>query len=57
VKLVGAHLPVWSFIGISLTLALCAGFATYFLIERPMTRFFSRKKKVAPISTLAISAT
>jgi peptidoglycan/LPS O-acetylase OafA/YrhL len=57
VKLVGVHLPVWSFIGISLTLALCAGLATYFLIERPMTRFFSRKKRVAPISKLAISAT
>ena len=56
VKLVGTHLPVWSFMFIGLTLALAVGLGTYFLFERPMTRFFSRKKEPKAKATLAVSA-
>jgi exopolysaccharide production protein ExoZ len=57
VKLIGAHLPVWSSMATGLTLALAAGRGTYFLFERPMTRFFSRTKGPKAKASFAVLAT
>jgi peptidoglycan/LPS O-acetylase OafA/YrhL len=57
VKLIGEHLPVWSFMATGLMLALAVGLCTYFLFERPMTHFFSRKKGPKTRATLVVAAT
>ena len=41
IKLVGTHLPVWTFTLLCPVLALAAGLACYYLAERPLLKLFS----------------
>jgi exopolysaccharide production protein ExoZ len=41
-KVVGTHLPVWSFTLACLVMGLAVGFACYYLAERPMLAYFSK---------------
>ena len=52
VKVIGAHLPVWSFMAISCVLAIMVGLVVYFIFEKPMTRFFTAKKQNRSVSRL-----
>ena len=44
-KLIGTHLPVWSFTIIGIFAALSAGLVLYALVERPLTNYFGRHRK------------
>jgi exopolysaccharide production protein ExoZ len=43
VKLIGDALPEWMFVPVCIVAALAGGIAVYVIVERPMTRYFSRK--------------
>jgi exopolysaccharide production protein ExoZ len=44
VKIIGTHLPVWSFTVACLALAVTVGLACYYLAERPLLKLFSPRK-------------
>jgi exopolysaccharide production protein ExoZ len=46
VKVVGVHLPIWSFTVACLMLAVTVGLACYYLAERPLLKLFSPSKKL-----------
>ena len=43
VKLVGDAVPEWLFLPLAMAAALAAGLIMYWLVERPLTAYFSRK--------------
>lgn len=45
-KLVGNHLPVWTFTVTAIFLALAIGSIVYLYFERPLTKYFGRKPKL-----------
>jgi len=52
-KLIGNHLPVWSFTVLGIALALATGLMLYLLVERPLTNYFSRYRKNTPSHSLS----
>jgi exopolysaccharide production protein ExoZ len=49
-KLIGTHLPVWSFTVLAVFAALAGGLVAYYVIERNLTKFFSKKRNAVPAS-------
>ncbi|MDE2445648.1 MAG: acyltransferase [Alphaproteobacteria bacterium] len=47
-KVIGTHLPAWTFTILAVFAALAGGLLVYVLIERNLTKFFSKKRLVAP---------
>ena len=43
VKVIGDALPEWVFVPVCIVAALMGGLLMYFIVERPLTRYFSRK--------------
>ena len=41
IKLIGADVSIWVFYIVCLTLAVFVGLTCYFIIERPITRYFA----------------
>jgi exopolysaccharide production protein ExoZ len=52
-KLIGTHLPVWSFTIVGIFAALSAGLVLYALVERPLTNHFGRHRKIVPSHSLS----
>ncbi len=52
-KVIGTHLPVWSFTMIGIFVALGGGLTLYALVERPLTRYLGRHRKHVPSQALS----
>ena len=48
-KVIGDHLPIWTFSIVAIVLAVAVGLAVYMFVERPLTNYFARRSK-RPVS-------
>ncbi len=48
-KVIGDHLPIWTFSIVAIILAVAVGLAVYMFVERPLTNYFARRTK-RPVS-------
>lgn len=44
-KIIGVHLPVWTFSIVAVIFAVAVGLAVYMFVERPLTNYFARRSK------------
>ncbi len=44
-KIIGSHLPVWTFSIVAIILAVAVGLVVYMFVERPLTNYFARNSK------------
>ena len=56
IKLIGADVSIWVFYIVSLTLAVFAGLTCYFIVERPITRYFAGAGKAKERPALKTAA-
>ena len=54
-KFIGTSLPVWSFTVLGVVVALAAGLTLYALVERPLTQYFSRRRKSIPSQSMSVA--
>jgi exopolysaccharide production protein ExoZ len=52
-KIIGGHLPVWTFSIVAIILAVAVALAVYVLVERPLTNYFARRSKPTSSNTRA----